>query len=337
MSSQRESAAVSVPTKFRRVGKRGFTWGLPRSFPGYFSDTTKQVLGAATKYVIRTNEPQDPEYLVKYAQKQHGSRETYTEFFINQLGATLGFRMAHSGLVLLDGTLAFITRIFTSGEETLRHGSLIIEDYFKDEQLKDAHELDNVHRREEQSFYSIDFVANLLGAFCGEDFAALFPDFIEMLVFDALIGSMDRHGQNWGVVGRTVEPAKYRFAPIFDSARSLLWSLDDTKVERLWRDEGALRSHIDRAKPCMGPVRNHPKVNNCNHFDFITNLLELYPKPATEALLKVSNSVEEKSAKLVHQFPFDRAFSATRKRVIVKMLALRADMLNQILLKGGSP
>jgi hypothetical protein len=87
----------------------------------------------------------------------------------------------------------------------------------------------------------------------------------------------------------------------------------------------------------MGPVRNHPKVNNCNHFDFITNLLELYPKPATEALLKVSNSVEEKSAKLVHQFPFDRAFSATRKRVIVKMLALRADMLNQILLKGGSP
>ena len=106
--------------------------------------------------------------------------------------------MAHSGLVLLDGTPAFITRIFTSPDETLRHGSPIIEDYFKDEQLKETKELDNVGRGEEQAFYSIDFVTNLLKAFCREDFDALFPDFIEMLIFDALIGSMDRHAQNWG-------------------------------------------------------------------------------------------------------------------------------------------
>ena len=103
--------------------------------------------------------------------------------------------MADSGLVRADGTLAFVSRIFTSPEETLRHGSLIIEDFYKEEKA-----LDRVRRREEQAFYSIDFVASHIRAYCGDDFEAIFPKFIDMLVFDAIIGSMDRHAQNWGVL-----------------------------------------------------------------------------------------------------------------------------------------
>src|ERR1700676_587719 len=121
------------PKQFVRVAERGLTWGIPRRFPHYFVDTNIQgMLGSATKWVLRTDNNADHQYLVKYPQK-FGDQEIYTEFFINQLGAALGFRMAHSGLVRLDGTLAFLTRIFTNPDETLRHGSLIIEDYYKEE------------------------------------------------------------------------------------------------------------------------------------------------------------------------------------------------------------
>lgn len=321
---------IPVPRKFRRNGKRGLTWGLPRNFPGYFADTTKQVLGAAPKYVIRSEDPTEPEYLVKYAQK-HGKRETFTEFFLNQLGTMLGFSMAHSGLILLDGTTVFLTRIFTSPEENLRHGSLIIEDYYKDEKA-----LDKVRRHEEQEFYSIDFVVNLIKAFCGKDFDGLFPKFIEMLVFDALVGSMDRHAQNWGVIGRIVEPANYRFAPIFDTARALLWSMDEAKIHQMLADDKMLRSHIERAKPCLGPIRNHPKVNNCNHFEFVENLMDLYPHQTKHALRMLPYDTQRRSAKLVRQFPFRMAFSGARKRLIVKILATRAARLKQILTKGGT-
>jgi hypothetical protein len=322
--------SIAVPTKFRRSGKHGFTWGLPRSFPGYFADTNKQVIGNATKYVIRSRDANDPEYLVKYAQK-HGKRETYTEFFLNQLGTALGFRMAHSGLILLDGTRAFLTTIFTSSEESLRHGSLIIEDYYKEEKA-----LEKVRRQDEQAFYSIDFVVSLLKEFCADDFDGLFPDFIEMLVFDGLIGSMDRHAQNWGVIGRIVEPANYRFSPIFDTARALLWSADEEMVKKMLENERMLSAFVERAKPILGPVRSHPKVNDCNHFQFVENLMELYPHQTRHALGKIGNSAAEKGAKLLHQFPFRMAFSGIRKRLIVKILELRAGRLNQILMKGGA-
>lgn len=334
-SGQPDVPGLVVPKKFRRIGRKGFRWDISRTFPHYFADANKQVLGASTKYVIRTDWPDEPQYLIKYAQK-HGKRETLTEFFINRLGLALGMHMAHSGLVLADGVATFLTRIFTSDQETLRHGSLIIEDCFKRDEAIDSRELESIHRRTEQEFYSIDFVTSVLKLFCGADFDAVFPPFIEMLVFDALIGSMDRHSQNWGILGKTVEPVHYRFAPIFDTARALLWSLDETQVQRLSADDRALMNHIERSRPCMGPIRNHPKVNSCNHFEFVENLLTLYPEPATLALRKLSKAIGIKSAQVLHQFPFNMGFTGTRKRLILKILKIRSERLKEILETGGA-
>lgn len=322
---------IAVPTKFKRNGKRGFNWNLPRSFHGYFADTSKQVLGNAPKYVIRSPNLARPEYLVKYPQK-HGKRETYTEFFLNQLGTILGFHMAQSGLMVLDGKCAFLSKIFTGPEESLRHGSLVIEDYYKDEKA-----LEKVRRHEEQGFYSIDFVVSLLRAYCGKDFGAVFSGFIEMLIFDALIGAMDRHAQNWGVIGRIAEPTDYRLAPTFDTARALLWSADEAMVKKMTDDSRMLAAFIERARPCLGPERNHPKVNDCNHFEFVENLMDLYPHQTRHALLKIPDDVVERSAKLLRRFPFAMGFSGNRKRLIVKILAVRTERLKQILAKGGTP
>jgi hypothetical protein len=325
-SPSADSVRPTEPLKIKRVAKRGRTWELPRSFRTYFEDPKKQMLGAAPKIVIRSNDPDAPEYMLKYAQK-HGDRETCTEFFLNQLGTTLGFAMAHSGLVVSNGKRAFVTTIFTGPEETLRHGSLIIVDYYKD---ADEDALERLRPREEQEFYSIDFVVSHLRAFCKTDFEDVFPKFIEMLIFDALIGSRDRHAQNWGVLGKIVEPPTYRFSPIFDTARALLWSLDESKVRRLLLDDKLLDNHLIRARPCLGPERTHPKVNRCNHFEFVENLFELYPHQTQSALKKIPADIQEISSRLLRKFPFNIAFSGDRKRLMAKILTLRADRLRQI-------
>jgi HipA-like C-terminal domain len=321
---------ISVPTNFVRVAKKGVTWGLPRSFGRYFVDQEIQgLLGNATKWIIRSDDPAKPRFMVKYPQK-FGEQETFTEFFINQLGRVLGFDMAHSGLIRLDGTLAFLTQVFTT-THNLRHGSLIIEDYFKEERA-----LERVRRREEQAFYSIDFVVELLRTFVGADFNQILPKFIQMLVFDALIGSMDRHVQNWGVLETIQEPARYQFAPIFDSARALLWSKDEPGVALLYNNPAAFRAHLDRARPCLGPKRYHLTQNRCNHFAFVANLMELYPGPADAAIQKVPENVAQKTNRLLRAFPFGTAFSNQRKQLIVKILADRAQILRTIA-KGGAP
>jgi hypothetical protein len=343
-SDARFAAGIVIPTRFRRIGQAGRKWDLPRSLPGYFADPDRQVLGASTKYVVRKTDPKAAQYLIKYAQK-HGKRETLTEFFINQLGTALGLKMAHSGLLLADRVPTFVTRIFTGEDETLTHGSLMIEDCFKQAEAVDSRELDAIPKQTEQSFYTIDFVTEVLQRFCEGDFGEVFPPFIEMLVFDALTGSMDRHAQNWGVLGTVVKPFRYRFAPIFDSARALLWSLSEEQISELGPDLGVdepatekslvpLLRHIDRARPCIGPLRNHPKVNKCNHFEFIDTLIRLYPIPVSKAIRKVSNGLGDKSARLMRSFPFRMGFTGRRKRLILRILNIRMQRLENILLRS---
>jgi hypothetical protein len=330
---QNESLSdLEPPERFVRVAKSGFAWGLPRSLNSYFvDDKIRGLLGNATKWVLRTKNPSDPEFMVKYPQK-FGAQETFTELFINQFGKFIGFDMAESGLIRLDGHLAFLTRIFTSPEENLRHGSLIIEDCFKDEKA-----LERVRRKEEQAFYSIDFVVGVVKLFVGaQDFDAILPKFIEMLIFDALIGSMDRHVQNWGVLERVTKPARYRFAPIFDSARALLWSMDETGIAKLSDNDHAFEAHLHRARPCLGPKRHDLTHNSCNHFSFVANLLELYPEPTEGAIQKVPANVAQRCNRLLRRFPFRSAFSNRRKQLIVKIVTRRAQMLSGILAGGGN-
>jgi len=334
------------PSAFRRIGKRGFRSELPRSFRGYFADMSTQVLGAAPKYILKSKVPSYPQYIVKYAQK-HGHRETLTEFFINRLGAALNLNIAHSGLLLSDTELTFASQIFLGPDEALRHGSLIIEDCFKREEKADVGELDAIHRRTEQEFYSVDFVTGVLQDFCGADFISILPLFVEMLVFDALVGSMDRHPQNWGVIVNSSGPGKYRFAPIFDTARSLLWSLDEAQIEQMSCEdqpnsrtmpdcEKRVMGYIEKAKPIIGPMRSHPNVNRCNHFDFVRDLEGLYEHQTRKAILKVTDRVELKATQLIRQFPFQMRFTGKRKRLILKILRIRAETLRDILAEGGA-
>ena len=280
--------------------------------------------------------------MIKYPQK-FGEQETLTEFFISRLGVALGFEMAESGLVRADGTLVFLTKVFTGPTEILRHGSLVIEDFYKGEK-----ELDRVRRKEEQRFYSIDFVGELLHIFVRDDFAEVFPKFIEMLVFDAVIGSMDRHVQNWGVLEIRKEPAitqqgteqaaqyRYRFAPIFDSARALLWNASEDWVDLLSRDAKAFEAHLDRAKPCLGPKKHTSGRKSCNHLEFVANLLQAYPDETRRALTKVPSDVAQRGSKLLRSFPFRSGFSRSRKQLIEKILSERARRLSELLVKGGS-
>lgn len=324
-SSRQERPVVPTnsPTKFRRIASANKRWGLTRTLAGYKAGTPS-VGGKAPKWVL-TNENNSNDFYIAKLGATNGRAETFTELFNNQLGEALGFEMAHSGVARLDSDLYFLTRNFRKPEERLVHGSLMIEELFAAKE-----ETDRILAKTEQSFYEVDFLQDVIKAFCKDDANAVFDKFIEMLVFDALVGSMDRHAQNWGVLQQTSLPERYRFAPIFDSARALLWSLPERKLMEYHGNETKIRRYVDASKPCIGPPGKHPKVNACNHFDVVESLVRLYPHPTEVALAKVSTRTVHVAAKLLDSFPYFRYLSGLRRKLILKVLEIRADKLIEI-------
>jgi hypothetical protein len=296
-AQERIAPPTLIPTRFRRVAKRGRNWHLSRSIRGYGVQLDSGVGGQATKWVLKKklkgadgkdlfNEGKqlfdtDDFYIAKFGNK-NGRIEIFSELFNNQLGSRLGFEMAHSGLARLDEHLYFVTKSFRSREDLI-HGSLMIEQVLE---AKSATQ--DVNPKQEQEFYSVDFLRDVIFDYCGEDGEEVFQGFIDMMVLDALIGSMDRHAQNWGVLKSQTIAAdgkqRCRFSPIYDSARALLWDLPEGKLLLGDLDINELQRYVEKSKPCIGPPRNHPKVNKCNHFDFLKSLLELFPHQNTQVL-----------------------------------------------------
>jgi HipA-like C-terminal domain len=277
--------------------------------------------GKAPKWVLSREEDSEDFFIAKMG-ATNGRAETLTELFNNQLGEVLGFEMAHSGIGRLDSGLYFLTKNFRAPGERLVHGSLMIEEVFGA-----SRETERIHVRSEQAFYSVDFLKQVIEDFCQHDATAVFGRFIEMLVFDALIGSMDRHAQNWGVLQHSSLPPRFRLAPIFDSARALLWLLPEGKLLAYYEDESKLLRYVDASKPCIGPPRNHPKVNVCNHFDVVESLMELYPHLVRAPLGRVSEGGVRKAGRMLESFPYLRYLSSIRRKLMLKVLEIRADRL----------
>jgi hypothetical protein len=296
---------------------------MSRRFYGYRAVGVDQlsVRGAAPKCVIRCETNPQDWYIAKSAESC-GEIETLTELLNNLIGQSLGFPMAHAGLLRADGELRFASRNFQGPDETLIHGSVLFQQVFNDD-------LGGVGKNnwDEQRTYDIALIDEVFKQVCGDAAKHLLGRLIEMLVFDSLIGSMDRHMQNWGLLATVGEPRQYRFAPIFDSARALLWNCNEDKLKVLRGHPEALKGYINRSRPKIG---SSSKGRAMSHFGLIEHLSDVYPESTLQALEKVHPKKVNEASRIVQEFPFSGMFTRERKDLISKVLETRAGMLLSI-------
>lgn len=318
-----------LPTKFRRAAVRKTkNWGLPRSFIGFMAADpgVLSVRGAAPKCIL-VDEADHHVWFMAKASEMWGVQETYTEFFISQLGERLGFPMAHNGLARVDGEIRFISKSFLGTGEKLVHGSIMLESFF-------SYDLANVGKNpwDEQRTYDIDILDELIRHFCGDDAERVLQGLVEMLIFDALIGSNDRHMQNWGVITTATEPQAYRFAPIFDSARALLWDYNENRLEKLSRNKHAMEGYANRARPKIGCAKFGKTVN---HFELFGYLIGKYRAYSSDPITRVTPEKLTAASKIMREYPFRGVFTPLRQLTVTNILRIRAEQLAQIAAEKG--
>jgi hypothetical protein len=115
--------------------------------------------------------------------------------------------------------------------------------------------------------------------------------------------------------------------------------LADDSLVKLKQDGMELHRHIKRACPVMGPERKRLKHERCNHFNFIANLFDVVPRLRDEAVTKITSvlcHMEEDTDTILTSYPFRVTFSELRRELILKLLMIRADLVSQVLGKGGT-
>lgn len=267
-------------------------------------DHYKVVEGVTVRGTCEKDVLLDPDTGFKYIAKLGGrfnDLEVITEYVIYLIGRTLGVPVATGRVASYRGSLRFLSAYFLTETEELVHGVQLFSELYDDTTVKEV--LRNEGR--EQEMFTVQSVKGAFGAHfvhVGQTLEnELFGEFVSMLTHDALIGVMDRHHENWGViVQRSVDAPKPRFAPLYDSARGMFCNWEDARIDAFVRSTEAsenLDKYVGRARPLVGceGLKSKSGRKLIAHHELIAEVFHRY----REVRPRIANVLDAFDSKLV--------------------------------------
>ena len=188
----------------------------------------------------------------------------------------------------------------------------------------DAKDFFNANQFDRKKFCTISNIKKFLDFF-GEN---EFEKFIEIMVFDALIGESDRHEENWGMT-RTVEG--YKLSPLYDSSCNLLRMFKNPKISTpYYNKERDLMTYSLKSKTCIYKENLQGKYK---HFELIEKLLHYYPEITKNKIEKLKKLNNFKIRIILNKLP-NGIIEDIHKEYIYKYIVMRKKYLLNLLKKG---
>lgn len=258
-------------------------------------------------------------YIAKTAEKWY-PHESVIEFMINRIGQTLGLNMNEIKLVKANGQIRFLSRYFLNRDEKLIHGAEICGEHLGDMLL--AKEIAD-HKSTSRELFTFEFTKDSIRAVFPDCFEFLLLDLVRLITFDALVGNNDRHFYNWGVIDTKKKTSKLpTFAPIYDSARGLLWNLSDDNIKKF------LNTHRTGGKKILNYIEDaSPRISiesntAANHFQLI-DFVRRYNKEYDEIVTNMASEDNEAKVLAMLKKEFSNFYIAERSELISIILRER--------------
>lgn len=153
----------------------------------------------------------------------------------------------------------------------------------------------------------------------------------KVFAFDALIGNVDRHQDNWGVLLEfTGEgPVRGYWAPAYDNGTSLGHNLFEPRLVAMTGSKDQLDRFLGNGVHHARWELGDPK--RLSHGDFLVRLCQAHPdmKPAMLSCLRFSDSALDEWLLPLTELEVAVPLSLVRVRFVIKMLSHRRDNLRE--------
>ncbi|MEZ4797638.1 MAG: HipA domain-containing protein [Flavobacteriaceae bacterium] len=265
-----------------------------------------------------------PIYIAKLGHKYY-PLESITEQVITDIGNWYGFNLSESKLCIISDQIRFLSKYFIKEKaDELYHGADLYAGYLNDKMFVDEVEL----LKMTQSFFTIKFTKEVLEHFFVDSNKFLYDSFMQMLLFDALIGNNDRHMYNWGVIRDIFGQKLGRFSPIYDSARGLLWNETESKIIEIVNDDNRKKKFIEKYCENSKPKIGIESKENVNHFDLIKSYSDFYKNSTFAQQIFAENKIDHVINQL--NYEFKTLLSNERRSLITDILKYRFNKLKKI-------
>jgi hypothetical protein len=275
--------------------------------------------------VRKCNPSSWPKYIAKVGHKWY-PLESINEYLFNQIGEVLGLNMASSKLIIAGKQLRFLSRYFLNRNESLEHGAQIFAGYISDKEWVEQIEQQGLARK----FFTFQFAETAIEKMFPNESKLILPEFVKMLVFDALTGNNDRHFYNWGVV-KHIESKKIPiFAPVYDSARGLFWNQPESNLLSWYTQPKQIDEKIKKYSEGSKPKIGWKGLDDLNHFDLIDKIYSRDSRYKDICSQLINQEKLDDTLRLL-KVNFSKFYSKQRIELIEKCLIYRFNKLMNII------
>lgn len=255
-------------------------------------------------------------YIAKTAEKWY-PHESIIEYMINRIGQVLGLYMNEIKLVRANSQVRFFSQYFLNKNEKLIHGAEICGEHLGDMLLAEA--IAN-HKPTARELFTFEFIKDAIRSVFPQCFESLLVELVKMIAFDALAGNNDRHFYNWGIIDTKKKTSKLpTFAPVYDSARGLLWNYSDENIKKIYK-QGSKKivTYAEEACPRISIEEN----KQANHFQLI-DFIKRYNTEYEQIVTGLANVENEEKVLAMLQKEFYPFFIPERSALITMILRTR--------------
>lgn len=254
--------------------------------------------------------------------------EHISEHLAHQLGELLGIPTANVDIGRRNGRIGSMSYLVRDDDEALCEGISFISGKYP------KFNVETVQDEASGSYYCIEHILNSV------------PDvvpvkiWIEMMLFDYLIGNTDRHQSNWALLAK-VSPEKNRIrlrrCPLYDNGSSLCCYVNSSLLAAYaGKDTTRFQALVDSKSKSMIRIDGSKKARP-SHSDVVRYLLSQYPDMTLPIATKAIRILTAETVNsLLQQYP-ESILSDGKKSLIMRFLCKKVELLDQIIAEKENP
>lgn len=249
-------------------------------------------------------------FMVKY--DNFGEYKCFSEFIAYKIANLLGIDCQKVTLGSWKSNLACGIELFNNGADIIHH-------YYD---INDS-SMSSIDTDVRELPYTLDFIIDVLTHYSSIDIPneVLVSNFIQMCLFDCLIGNYDRHWGNWGFIGNK---KNYEICPLFDNGSSLYPKFTDEEMLNIMSDKKEIYKIIYEFPKSQ--IRRTKKKK----YLYKDLIMELKQKGYEYEIIKFVNNFESKLdefSSIFNSVNYNNVISEVRLKFLHDVILLRFNLL----------